>query len=372
MLMAIVNGLWTPLIILIVVAIIYTPHTSTSQNEVSSKSIDKQQQALTIYTNTQDAFSLKYPISWQYSENLPVKPSEEIVAFMGKDSDRDFQTVVLKKENTIYKDIEETRDVEVADFKCDPSLWQHIYNAERLKVVRNCISVTGTIEDIRAEADGDYHVLVRLDPQFANLVNAANNKEQNGDLVVEPVCQRAVTQEDAVTACANYSNRIEIPSIGTHVQVTGSYVLDTEHGSWAEIHPATSIVKIEQVNGTGNNQSVQSSNTTGRDNMQLSVFISVAKDPISRGNIQTVTISVEDASSHQKIKGASVSGTVTYASGGTRKAFGGTTDDNGQLAYSWRIGVTSRPGAFSISTETSVNGYQTSQRTDSFQVIPAS
>jgi hypothetical protein len=28
------------------------------------------------------------------------------------------------------------------------------------------------------------------------------------------------------------------------VEITGSYVLDKEHGEWAEIHPVTSITSI--------------------------------------------------------------------------------------------------------------------------------
>ncbi len=37
----------------------------------------------------------------------------------------------------------------------------------------------------RAEADGDYHILVQLDPQYSNLTNRANVDHQHGWLVVE-------------------------------------------------------------------------------------------------------------------------------------------------------------------------------------------
>jgi hypothetical protein len=127
---------------------------------------------------------------------------------------------------------------------CDQSLWNHIYNPTRLQVVDNCKSVTGVIESKRVEKDGDYHIRVKLDPQFSNLINSANIQNQFGDLVVEPICVNKVTQADAISACQNFHQNISIPPIGSHVNIIGSYVLDKEHGSWAELHPVTSITTI--------------------------------------------------------------------------------------------------------------------------------
>jgi len=76
------------------------------------------------------------------------------------------------------------------------------------------------------------------------MINSANVDGQFGDLVVGTICQNPVTQLDAISACANLHQKIHIPEIGTHVNVTGSYDLDEGHGGWAEIHPVTSIVEI--------------------------------------------------------------------------------------------------------------------------------
>jgi hypothetical protein len=126
--------------------------------------------------------------------------------------------------------------------QCDQSLWNHVYNPRRLQVVDQCKTVSGVIESKRVEADGDYHIRLKLDSQFADLVNQANVNGQLGDLVVEPICMNPVKQLDAISACQDFSQDIAIPPVGSHVQVTGSYVLDKEHGSWAEIHPVTSII----------------------------------------------------------------------------------------------------------------------------------
>jgi hypothetical protein len=128
--------------------------------------------------------------------------------------------------------------------QCDQTLWKHVYNPTRLQVVDTCKSVLGVIESKRVEKDGDYHIRVKLDPPFSNLINSANIKNQFGDLVVEPICVNRVTQADAISACQNFHQNISIPPIGSHVNITGSYVLDKEHGNWAEIHPVTSIKKI--------------------------------------------------------------------------------------------------------------------------------
>lgn len=125
--------------------------------------------------------------------------------------------------------------------KCDKSLWDHVYNPSRLQIVDNCITITGTIDSIRAEKDGDLHIRLSVDSQYSHLVNQANKENQFGDLVLEPICVREVTQPSAIAACENFRQNIDIPHVGAHVKVTGSYVLDHEHSDWAEIHPITSI-----------------------------------------------------------------------------------------------------------------------------------
>jgi len=127
-------------------------------------------------------------------------------------------------------------------------LWQHVYNPTRLQIFKNCTTVTGTITFIRAEADGDYHIGLKVDPQYNNLLNGYNyNSSEHGDLVLEPICQRPVTQSDAIDACNNFTYNVTSGSIkslnNTHILVIGSYVLDTEHG-WMEIHPVSSIQRI--------------------------------------------------------------------------------------------------------------------------------
>ena len=133
---------------------------------------------------------------------------------------------------------------------CNAALWSHVYNPTRLAVHEPCVTVTGVIVDatagkrkdgVRHEADGDTHGWLRVDPAFAYLLNAGNKSHEGGNLVFEVVCAFRVTQADAKAACAGYTSGIVLPPVGSRVAMTGSWVQDTNHARWMEIHPVTKI-----------------------------------------------------------------------------------------------------------------------------------
>ena len=128
--------------------------------------------------------------------------------------------------------------------QCDQGLWTHVYHPARLKVLDPCISVTGIVESVRKEADGDYHVLFRLDQEFESLLNEKNISRQNGDLVLEPICQDTVRQPDAVDSCSGYEGPYFEIEIGRRYLASGPYVYDADHG-WNEVHPVNSMRPIE-------------------------------------------------------------------------------------------------------------------------------
>src|SRR5690348_11873486 len=107
----------------------------------------------------------------------------------------------------------------------------YIYHPDRLAVQAPCIRITGEVLAKIQEADGDFHIRVLLDSQYANLVTSANqqqcaNNDQGvrtcGLLVVEPVCVNSVTQTDAVATCASDNDPlVSLPSVGQHVWMEG-------------------------------------------------------------------------------------------------------------------------------------------------------
>jgi len=139
------------------------------------------------------------------------------------------------------------------DTQCDAILWNHVYHPQRLIVKQLCISVTGTIVDasggkrsdgVRKEKDGDTHGWLKVDSEFQNLLNAGNMSAEGGHLVFEIVCRFPVTQMDAKAACQGYTDRVTLPPVGSRVRIVGTYVQDTFHAQWMEIHPVTSITVV--------------------------------------------------------------------------------------------------------------------------------
>ena len=138
---------------------------------------------------------------------------------------------------------------------CGDSLWDHVYHPERLLVLQDCVTVTGTIVDatanqathqadgVRHEPDGDTHGWLNVDSEFANLINAGNMSDEDGNLVFEIVCHYPVSQQDAIASCQGFKDHTVIPPIGAHVAITGTLVREKNHKHWNEIHPVSRIVQ---------------------------------------------------------------------------------------------------------------------------------
>lgn len=102
-----------------------------------------------------------------------------------------------------------------------------------------CQTVSGTIAKEHASDDGDIDIELTLDSQHANLLNKGNITSLNGNLNIEAICQAAVQPDiSAASPACSGAAKVVVPPVGTHVQVTGSYVLDTNHAGWRSIRSA--------------------------------------------------------------------------------------------------------------------------------------
>lgn len=138
---------------------------------------------------------------------------------------------------------------------CDPVVWGHVYHPQRLKVLNNCVTVTGTVVDAthgrrkdgqRHEADADNHGWLRVDPEYKSVLLPGNQSAEAGNLVFECVCQYGTPkQADAVDSCKGYASKVKVPPVGSHVAITGSLVTDLQHQPLHnEIHPVSSITVL--------------------------------------------------------------------------------------------------------------------------------
>jgi hypothetical protein len=227
----------------------------------------------------------------------------------------------------------------------------YVYNPDRLTVATPCVRVTGTITTVRTEADGDLHILLALDAAYAGMLTAANQGEELGDLVVEPVCVRAVTQADAVATCAADPDPLtDLPVAGLRVWMEGRYVFDTEHGGWAELHPlyrwglagtapAATITPIASIAG------------------QLGVRVTALTSPVAPG--ATATLTAHTAG------GASCTIVVEYRSGPSSASGLGpaTADAGGDVSWTWRVGSRTTAGTWPITVTCAAGGLRGTART---------
>lgn len=118
---------------------------------------------------------------------------------------------------------------------------RYIYRPSRLIVLADCLRVSGTVKAVLPQADGDLHILLALDPPYLDLLRPANKTDPDagGALVVEPICVGPRTEADAIAICAKNPNPMSgpFPDVGERVWMEGRYVLDRDHGRWAELHP---------------------------------------------------------------------------------------------------------------------------------------
>jgi len=132
-----------------------------------------------------------------------------------------------------------------------------VYLPSRLHVRKDCVTVSGTVDCVRHEDDGDIHIRLRVDPAYRRLLTSANAFQQctrykGPHLVVEIIPPKA--RLPFVTNGANLGGFVTpaTPKVGDHVTVTGPYVWDTNalHDviyrgknvkNWAEIHPAWNV-----------------------------------------------------------------------------------------------------------------------------------
>lgn len=97
-----------------------------------------------------------------------------------------------------------------------------MYHPDRLHVLARCRVVSGTVEGITHERDGDLHIALNTG---GRLTNAMNISDLGGNLVVEFMPRDG--------------GHLPAPAVGQHISLTGAWVFDANHG-WNELHPVWS------------------------------------------------------------------------------------------------------------------------------------
>ncbi|HET6964841.1 MAG TPA: hypothetical protein VFH58_08710 [Acidimicrobiales bacterium] len=228
----------------------------------------------------------------------------------------------------------------------------NVYHPNRLTVVNACMTVSGTVESVRSESDGDTHFDLALDPQFSSLLRPANSSGQHGWLVAEivpadePGC---IPGQPPRPATGTYDYGIctgadeTVPAVGTHVYVTGPYVLDEDHGGWAEIHPVWAVSSHGPASAPPSFQAADATTTTRPatppPSTATGVQIESVTSPVSRGSEVSLVA--------QTSPNMACNLEVTLPSGGQSQSQGlgpRSADNSGRVQWNWQTGTRTKPG----------------------------
>ena len=103
-----------------------------------------------------------------------------------------------------------------------------------------------------------------------------------------------------------------------------------------------------------------------QNNKPLYVSVIPSKNQITAGNTQQVTVTIFDASSNLPVAGAKIRGEIN-ASKSIVKTFGGTSDENGQVLFSWKLKGNTKPGKFTVTAQVFEAGYRSTTADYNFQ-----
>jgi hypothetical protein len=224
----------------------------------------------------------------------------------------------------------------------------NVYHAYRLVVVKPCMTVSGTVQSVTVEDDGDTHFDLALAPAFVSLLKPANYSGQHGWLVAEivpadkPGCIPGQPPRPA-TGTYNYgicTGAKEVaPPVGTHVYVTGPYVLDEDHGGWAEVHPVWQVSTTSAPTPSPTPTTIPPPISPTTLAQADAVRIVSVSSPVAAGSAATLVA--------QTSPQAACSLSVTLPSGRQSTAQGlgsAAADATGRVQWTWRTGSTTEPG----------------------------
>jgi hypothetical protein len=111
-----------------------------------------------------------------------------------------------------------------------------VWGPQRLRVLSTCVTVSGVIKGLTPTSgpanDNDFGIDIKPDSQFTPLLSICNLVIEGGLLHLEVV----PSQQPSL------ANTLASLRPGDKITVTGSLVLDTDHGYGAEIHPVWAIL----------------------------------------------------------------------------------------------------------------------------------
>lgn len=148
----------------------------------------------------------------------------------------------------------------------------------------------------------------------------------------------------------------------------------------AEMQDAnTDILSVTNDSGLNNQEGLpamqserqQQDSPTNSINKELLVSIVPLKDPVKRGESQSITITVTDLAS-EPIVNAEIRGLLLYPGDNFEKRFSGITDLQGKFVYPWVIGQNGDTGTLAVEVDVSSQAHDPASAVSSFEIIDSS
>jgi hypothetical protein len=244
--------------------------------------------------------------------------------------------------------------------------------------------ISGTSED-NATTTPDCKVSVKLNGNSYRDASASGSGGQtdysNWNFTLMPSYANMMKGQNKITAkfsCINNPDLISHNSVNVTGIAATSVATNNDNGSSlqdqissAPTTPAGSAGGLNPaINSTAPVYSESTANNSNGNNLKnLSVTVHLDKNSLHPGDKQSLTLDVVDKNSTAGVSGALISGKIAGPSGVVKKVEG-TTDDNGEASYSWKLNSYDPTGKYNVKIEVSNPGYENYSGSKSFKVTP--
>jgi len=111
------------------------------------------------------------------------------------------------------------------------NVFKYVHDPPRLRILDTCVTIEGiVVSNIYKFEDGDICFDLKTDPEYSSMLSIGSIVLRHGAIHIEIV--------------PHDQGNVTVPKKGDRIRVTGVLVVDTDHGSWSEIHPAWHIEVI--------------------------------------------------------------------------------------------------------------------------------
>ncbi|HJU78283.1 MAG TPA: hypothetical protein VJ599_01810 [Nitrososphaeraceae archaeon] len=244
----------------------------------------------------------------------------------------------------------------------DYSQWEFVLGANYTQIVEGENKITGKLECSSASPRW-YSVFIN------GVTNLSNDEVQTtvfpqGEQNTLPsnlsTTNNIDDNNEALTTVPPEEEQNNVPSSDLSITDDADDIVNNEAST-------TVPPEEEQNNVTSSDLSITDESASDNNDNALLVSIVPLNDPVSRGDSQSVTITVTDSAS-TAVANAEIDGNLIYPGDNFEKEFSGITDSQGEFVYSWTIGENGDAGPLSVQVEVSSQEHPPTSATISFDV----